>query len=100
MLGTAWVVFTTCRGLSFPSDVSESHGEFPCHMHHHIFNVCVAIQTVIERTAHHHTNDAVVNELCIGAFGAARCVSRMLKTRWVRVRAVQRKAHVRRKSAF
>ena len=27
VLGTAWVVFTTCRDLSFPSDVSESRTE-------------------------------------------------------------------------
>ena len=66
--------------------VGESHGEFLCHMHHHIFAVCGAVRIVIERSVHHQSHDAVDNELCIGAlcgpFGAAPCVSRMLKTRW------------------
>ena len=34
----------------------------------HIFAVCVAVRTVIERSVHHHqTHDAVDNELFIGA---------------------------------
>ena len=33
----------------------------------HIFAVCVAAHTVIERSVHHHTPDAVDDDLCIGA---------------------------------
>ena len=33
----------------------------------HIFAVRVAVCTVIERSVHHQTHDAVDNELCIGA---------------------------------
>ena len=47
--------------------VGESHGEFLCHMHHHIFAVCGAVRIVIERSVHHQSHDAVDNELCIGA---------------------------------
>ena len=33
----------------------------------HIFAVCVAAHTVIERSVHHHTPNAVDDDLCIGA---------------------------------
>ena len=33
----------------------------------HIFAVCVAVRTVIQRGVHHQTHDAVDNELFIGA---------------------------------
>ena len=35
----------------------------------HIFAVCVAVRTVIERSVHHQTHDAVDNELL--PYGAA-----------------------------
>ena len=35
----------------------------------HIFAVCVAVRTVIERSVQYQTRDAVDNELCIGTFG-------------------------------
>ena len=40
----------------------------------HIFAVCVAVRTVIERGVHHQTHDAVDNELL--PFGAALVCSR------------------------
>ena len=40
----------------------------------HIFAVCVAVRTVIERGVHHQTHDAVDNELL--PFGAALLCSR------------------------
>ena len=70
VLETAWVVFTTCRDLSSPTELLLASrmvsSLVTCIIH--IFAVCVAVRTVIERGVHHHqTHDAVDSEHFIGA---------------------------------
>ena len=69
VLETAWVVFTTCHDSSTPTEFLLASrmvsSLVPCTIH--IFAVCVAVRTVIERSVHHQTHDAVENELFIGA---------------------------------
>ena len=40
----------------------------------HIFAVCVAVRTVVERGDHHQTHDAVLYRSISGPFGAGRRV--------------------------
>ena len=69
VLEIALVVFTTSRDLSSPSELLWASrmvsSLVTCTIH--IFAVCVAVCTVIERSVHHQTHDAVDNELLIGA---------------------------------
>ena len=69
VLETAWVVFTTYRDLSSPTELLLASrmvsSLVTCIIH--IFAVCVAVCTVIERGVHHQNHDAVDGELFIGA---------------------------------
>ena len=68
-VGTAWVVFTTCRGSSSPTEFLLASrivsSLVTCTITSLLF--VSPFRTVIERSAHHQSHDAVDNELCIGA---------------------------------
>ena len=98
-----------CWKIRFKTEVCTC-SQFPTEAVH--WNKEVEMVDSVERGVHRHqTHDAVDNELFIGALvvhlAPRRCVQsytvqrcRMSKTRWVRVRVVEKKVHVRRKSTI
>ena len=70
VLETAWDVFTTCRGFSSSSEFLGARVAWWVPWSHEPFTSLPFVspfRTVFERSVHHKSLDAVVNELCIGA---------------------------------